>query len=83
MKGIYDGNQIKLLEPVNTRENQIVEVRFMEENYSKAMQLDAFQKARGIWKDIPEIDSVFCELREKWQQWRKDLEGSVRHKCCH
>ncbi len=55
----------------------------MEENYSKAMQLDAFQKARGIWKDIPEIDSVFCELREKWQQWRKDLEGSVRHKCCH
>jgi len=49
----------------------------MEENYSKAKQLDAFQKARGIWKDVPEIDSIFCELRERWQQWRKDLEESA------
>ena len=76
VKGIYDGNQVKLLETVNAKENQIVEVRFIEEGYSKARQLDAFQRARGIWKDRPEIDVIFREQRERWQQWNKKIRAA-------
>jgi len=32
--------------------------------------LEAFEKARGIWKDRPEVDAVFKEKRQ--QRWRMD-----------
>lgn len=66
VKGIYDGEQVKLLEPVDAKKNQIVEIRFIEEGYSKDKQMKAFREARGIWKDRPEVDEIFHELRERW-----------------
>ena len=77
VKGIYDGNQIKLLEPVKIEGKQFVEIRFIEEKFVKEQQLSAFRKARGIWEKRPEVDIVFKELEERWQQWRKNLEESV------
>ena len=77
VKGIYDGEQIKLLDPVNMKGKHIVEIRFPERDFTKEQQLAAFRKARGIWKDKPEVDTVFKEVNERWQQWRKDLEGCV------
>jgi hypothetical protein len=73
VKGIYDGDQIKLLDPVKIKGKHIVEIRFIERDITKEQQLNAFRKARGIWKDQPEVDTVFREINERWQQWRKDL----------
>ncbi|MFC1719409.1 hypothetical protein ACFL6S_37510 [Candidatus Poribacteria bacterium] len=77
VKGIYDGDQIKLLDPVNMSGRHIVEIRFIGKEVTKEQQLAAFRKARGIWKDRPEVDTVFKELNGRWQQWRKDLEECV------
>ena len=77
VKGIYDGHQIKLLDSVKMEGKHIVEIRFMDGDVTKEQQLSAFRKARGIWKDRPEVDAVFREVRERWQQWRKDLEECV------
>lgn len=75
VKGIYDGEQIKLLDPVDVKGNHIVEIRFIGTDVTKEQQLTAFRKARGIWKDQPEVDTVFREINERWQQWGKRLEG--------
>ena len=64
VKGIYDGDQIKLLDPVKIEGRHIVEVRFTGKDVTKEQQLVAFRKARGIWKDQPEVDTVFKELNE-------------------
>lgn len=68
VKGIYDKGQINLLEPVNMEGKHIVEIIFTERDVTKKQQLTAFRKARGIWKDQPEVDAVFTELNERWQQ---------------
>jgi hypothetical protein len=77
VKGIYDGNQIKLLELIKIKGKHFVEIRFMKEESAKEQQLNAFRQARGIWKERPEVDIIFKELEERWQQWRKNLEQSV------
>jgi len=77
VKGIYDNGQINLLEPVKIEGKHIVEIIFTERDVTKEQQLTAFRKARGIWKDQPEVDTVFTELNGRWQQWRKDLEKCV------
>ena len=77
VKGIYDGNQTKLLEPVKIEGKHFVEVRFIEEESAKGQQLSVFRRARGIWKDHPEINTIFKELEERWQQWKENLQGAV------
>lgn len=77
VKGIYDEGQVKLLEPLRVKGRHIVEIRFIEGEFSKERQLNAFRKARGIWKDCPEVDSIFRELDKRWQEWRENLEGSA------
>ena len=77
VKGIYDGNQIKLLEPIKIQGKHFVEVRFIEEEAVKKQQISAFRQARGIWKDRHEVNVPFKELEERWQQWKKRLEVSV------
>lgn len=77
VKGIYDKGKINLLEPVKIEGKHIVEIIFIEQDVTKEQQLTAFRKARGIWKDRPEVDTVFTELNGRWQQWRKDLEECV------
>ena len=77
VKGIYDGNEIKLLEPVKIEGKHFVEIRVIEGELKKKQQLDAFKKARGIWKDRQNVDIVFEEIRERWQDWKKDLGESV------
>jgi len=64
VKGIYDGNQIKLLESVKIKGKHIVEIRFIERQFAKEQQLNAFHQARGIWKDRPEVDTIFRELQD-------------------
>ena len=54
VKGIYDEGQVRLLEPLRMKGRHIVEIRFIEGEFSKERQLNAFRKARGIWKDCPE-----------------------------
>ena len=62
VKGIYDKGKINLLEPVKVEGKHIVEIRFIGRDVTKEQQLAAFRKARGIWKDQPEVDAVFKEL---------------------
>lgn len=103
VKGKYDGNEIKLKEPLEiggskyfvkmrfTEEEfnrQVadaaakasvgdVEIEFIEEESAKEKQLDAFRKARGIWKDRSDVDAAFKEIEERWRQWRKRPKESV------
>jgi len=55
--------------------NSIDENESNQIDQKKKRQLEAFEKARGIWKDRPEVDAVFKEKNR--QQWRKDQEKSV------
>ena len=77
VKGVYDGNEIKLLEPVKIEGKHIVEIKFIEGEFAKDHQLNAFRKARGIWKERPDVDAVLKEIEERWRQWRRNLEESV------
>jgi hypothetical protein len=77
VKGVYEDNKVKLLEPLNVEGKHIVEIRFVELDSTKKAQIDAFKKAYGIWKDRPEVDDIFKKIREDWEEWRKDLEKSV------
>ena len=80
-KGIYDGNQIKLLESVKIEGKHFVEVRFIEEEFAKEQQLSAFRQARGIWKERPEVNIIFKELEERWQQWSSCFYKNFRNGC--
>jgi hypothetical protein len=42
-------------------------------------QLEAFRKARGIWKDRSDIDAIYEELDERWKQWGRDLDKMIEH----
>jgi len=77
VKGIYENDEVKLLEPVNVKGRYIVEIRFIETESAKSQQIEAFKKARGIWKDRPDVDIAFEEMDRRWEQWRTKLEESV------
>ena len=70
VKGIYDGEQVRLLEPVEIKGKRIVEIRFPDESSAKDQQSNAFRKARGVWKGNPEVNMILEELEKRWQQWR-------------
>jgi hypothetical protein len=74
VKGVYEDNEVKLLEPLNIEGKHIVEIRFIETDPVKKRVTETFRKARGIWKDRPEVDDIFKEIREDWEEWRKELE---------
>ena len=44
--------------------NSIDENESNQIDQKKKRQLEAFEKARGIWKDRPEVDAVFKEIDE-------------------
>jgi len=77
VKGIYEDNEIKLLEPLDIEGKHVVEIRFVETDLVKKHVIETFKKARGIWKDRPEVDEIFREIREDWDEWQKKLEKSV------
>jgi len=77
VKGIYEDNAIKLLEPLNIEGKHIVEIRFIEADPVKKHVIETFIKARGIWKDYTEIDDIFKNIRKDWDEWQKELEKSV------
>ena len=55
VKGIYENDEIKLLEPANVKGKHIFEIRFIEPESAKSQQIKAFKMARGIWKDRPDV----------------------------
>lgn len=77
VKGVYEDNEIKLLEPLDIEGKHIVEIRFVETDAVKRHVIETFEKARGIWKDHPEIDEIFKEIRKDWDEWQEKLEKSV------
>lgn len=46
----------------------------VEKKLRKERQLEAFNKARGIWKNRSDIDDILKEIDERWRQWEKKLE---------
>jgi uncharacterized protein (DUF433 family) len=46
---------------------------------AKERQLEAFNKARGIWKDRNDIDAIYKELDERWKQWGRNLDKMIEH----
>lgn len=77
VKGVYENNEIKLLEPLNIEGKHIVEIRFVETDPVKRHVIETFEKARGMWKDHPEVDEIFKEIRKDWDEWQEKLEKSV------
>jgi len=67
---IKKSEQIELADSIDENESNQIDQK-------KKRQLEAFEKARGIWKDRPEVDAVFKEIDERWKQWERDLEKSA------
>jgi predicted CopG family antitoxin len=67
---IYDIRKSEESKPNNsTNENDL--------DQKEKRLLEAFEKARGIWKDYDEIDAIRKETKERWQEWQKELEKSA------
>ena len=68
VKGVYDGQVVRLLEPIKVDRPYRVEVTFVEE-IARPMPLvneDNLERFIGIWADFtPEEDQVFQSIMEE------------------
>ena len=75
VKGIYHGDIIKLLETVEAKEGEEVEVVFNDDEAEKELtpeEEELLAKTRGKWAGDTKIDEAFEELQEGWKQWQTE-----------
>jgi hypothetical protein len=68
VKGVYDGQVVRLLEPIKVDRPYRVEVTFVEEiaQIPPAAGVDNLDRFIGIWADFtPEEDKVFQSIMEE------------------
>lgn len=73
VKGIYEDEVVKLLESIEAKEGEEVEVLFSEDTAQKSLtknQKKILKETKGKWADDPEIDKAFKILEEGWKQWQ-------------
>ncbi len=84
-EAIYDGEVLKLAEPLNLPPNtkvkitlEVIENAIDSESRKRAL-LIALDKTQGIWANRPDIDEAFGKLEEDWEKWNNELKSlSIR-----
>jgi len=69
VKGIYEGNVVKLLEHIEAKEGEEVEVLFNEETTDESRTNDReniLRETKGKWADDPKIEEAFNILEKGW-----------------